>query len=262
MTNSSSTIDLNGKTALVTGASRGIGLAIARVLSLCGADVIGIGTAITQDADSLRKHFKENSGRFIPMDCDLSDRDALADLLAKIDAEGRRIDILVNNAGIIRRKAAVTHSTEDWDAVMAVNLDAVFILSQALGSRMLERGQGKIINIASVLSFQGGIFVPGYAAAKGAIAQLTRALANEWAASGVNVNAVAPGYIATDNTAALQHVSQLLCRFIKKFLQDSSRMKRNPTWHFTFRFQFLTRVSTSERMGQKMGSSNGGAACS
>lgn len=205
MTNSSSTIDLSGKTALVTGASRGIGLAIARVLSLCGADVIGIGTIITQDADSLRKHFKENSGRFMPMDCDLSDRDALADLLAKIDAEGRRIDILVNNAGIIRREAAVTHSTEDWDAVMAVNLDAVFILSRALGSKMLERGQGKIINIASVLSFQGGILVPGYAAAKGAIAQLTRALANEWAASGVNVNAVAPGYIATDNTAALQH---------------------------------------------------------
>lgn len=138
------------------------------------------------------------------MDCDLSNRDALEDLLAKIDAEGSRIDILVNNAGIIRREAAAKHGNEDWDAVMAVNLDAVFILSRALGSKMLERGHGKIINIASVLSFQGGILVPGYAAAKGAIAQLTRALANEWAASGVNVNAVAPGYIATDNTAALQ----------------------------------------------------------
>ena len=198
-------IDLNGKTALVTGASRGIGLAIAKTFVQSGADVIGVGTKIAQDAESLRKHFKENSGRFMPMDCDLSNRDSLADLLTKIDAEGRRIDILVNNAGIIRREAAVTHSTEDWDAVMAVNLDAVFILSRALGSKMLERGHGKIINIASVLSFQGGIFVPGYAAAKGAIAQLTRALANEWAATGVNVNAVAPGYIATDNTAALQH---------------------------------------------------------
>lgn len=197
-------IDLGGKTALVTGASRGIGLAIARVLANCGADVIGVGTRITQDADSLGAHFKGLSGRFTPTDCDLSHREAIAGLLANIDANGTAIDILVNNAGIIRREAAATHNTEDWDEVMAVNLDAVFLLSRALGSKMRERGHGKIINIASVLSFQGGILVPSYAAAKGAVAQLTRALANEWAGQGVNVNAVAPGYVATDNTSALQ----------------------------------------------------------
>ena len=114
------------------------------------------------------------------------------------------MEILVNNAGIIRRAPAAEHEAADWDAVMAVNLDAVFLLSRGLGARMVARGTGKIINLASVLSFQGGILVPGYAAAKGAIVQLTRALANEWAARGVNVNAVAPGYVETDNTAALR----------------------------------------------------------
>jgi len=197
-------IDLRGKTALVTGASRGIGLAIAHVLAQCGADVIGVGTAITQNVKNHDATFDGLPGRFTPMDCDLSERNAIATLLAKIEKSGTSIDILVNNAGIIRREEAASHSTRDWDAVMAVNLDAVFLLSRALGAKMLDRGQGKIINIASVLSFQGGILVPGYAAAKGAVAQLTRSFANEWAASGVNVNAVAPGYVATDNTAALQ----------------------------------------------------------
>lgn len=204
MTEASPDIDLSGKTALVTGASRGIGLAIARVLSQCGADVIGVGTAITQKAEASEATFEGLPGRFTPIDCDLSDRNAIAALLAKIEKNGTDIDILVNNAGIIQREEAASHTIGDWDAVMAVNLDAVFLLSQALGAKMLDRGHGKIINIASVLSFQGGILVPGYAAAKGAVAQLTKSLANEWAASGVNVNAVAPGYVATDNTAALQ----------------------------------------------------------
>ncbi|WP_174234447.1 SDR family oxidoreductase [Sulfitobacter sp. SK012] len=197
-------IDLGGQTALVTGASRGIGLAIARVLALCGADVIGVGTTISQNAETLAVDFEDLRGSFRPVDCDLSDRDAIAAMLAEIDANGAVINILVNNAGIIRRDEAASHSTDDWDAVMAVNLDAVFLLSRALGSKMLERGHGKIINIASVLSFQGGVLVPGYAAAKGAVAQLTRALANEWAGHGVNVNAIAPGYVATDNTSALR----------------------------------------------------------
>lgn len=196
------TIDLSGKTALVTGASRGIGLAIARVLATCGADVIGVGTTII--GQGLGPQFDGLAGGFRPLDCDLSDRTAIDAMIAGFDAAGTQIDILVNNAGIIRRAEAAHHATEDWDAVMAVNLDAVFLLSRDLGRRMVDRGAGKIVNIASVLSFQGGILVPGYAAAKGAVAQLTRSFANEWADKGVNVNAVSPGYIATDNTAALQ----------------------------------------------------------
>ncbi|HKL06079.1 MAG TPA: SDR family oxidoreductase [Roseovarius sp.] len=196
-------IDLSGKTALVTGASRGIGLAIAQAFVQCGADVIGVGTKIT--SQDLAPLFQGQPGSFQPLDCDLSDRNGIDAMISGLDDKGGQIDILVNNAGIIRRTEAAHHSVEDWDAVMAVNLDAVFLLSRAFGARMLDRGHGKIINVASVLSFQGGILVPGYAATKGAIVQLTRALANEWASSGVNVNAVAPGYVATDNTSALQH---------------------------------------------------------
>ncbi|MDG4649200.1 SDR family oxidoreductase [Roseibacterium sp. SDUM158017] len=184
--------DLSGRTALVTGASRGIGAAIATALRHAGAEVIGVGTRI-EDAPP---------GGIEARNCDLSDRDAIAGLLRGLDR--RRIDILVNNAGIIRRAPAAEHAMSDWDAVMAVNLDAPFMLCRALGAKMAACGDGKIVNVASVLSFQGGILVPGYAAAKAAIANLTRALANEWAARGVNVNAVAPGYVATDNTSALQ----------------------------------------------------------
>ncbi|KPP83842.1 MAG: 2-deoxy-D-gluconate 3-dehydrogenase [Rhodobacteraceae bacterium HLUCCA08] len=190
-------IDLSGRTALVTGASRGIGQAIAACLATCGAQVIGLGTAI-ESRDS------RDNGPIRPMNCDLSDRAAIKALLDRLQAEAPPIDILVNNAGIIRRAEAADHATEDWDAVMAVNLDAAFVLTRDLGRAMVARGRGKVVNVASVLSFQGGILVPSYAAAKGAIAQLTRAFANEWAPHGVNVNAVAPGYVATDNTAALQ----------------------------------------------------------
>jgi 2-deoxy-D-gluconate 3-dehydrogenase len=184
--------DLSGRTALVTGASRGIGAAIAAALHSAGAEVIGVGTRIeAAPPPGLR-----------PRDCDLSDRAEIGALLRDLD--GSRIDILVNNAGIIRRAPAAGHGVSDWDAVMAVNLDAPFLLCQALGAKMAERGTGKIVNVASVLSFQGGLHVPGYAAAKAGVVNLTRSFANEWAASGVNVNAVAPGYVATDNTAALQ----------------------------------------------------------
>ena len=196
--------DLSGRTALVTGASRGIGAAIAMALRDAGAEVIGIGTQIS----------KAPPDGIEPMDCDLSDRGAIDALLAALD--GREIDILVNNAGIIRRSAIAEHKTEDWDAVMAVNLDAPFLLTRALGAKMLERGYGKVINVASVLSFEGGVMVPSYAATKAAIANLTRSFANEWASRGVNVNAIAPGYVTTDNTAALrtdtEREAQLMAR--------------------------------------------------
>ncbi|WP_349358056.1 SDR family oxidoreductase [Stappia sp.] len=198
------TIDLTGKTALVTGASRGIGAAIAATLAEAGADVIGVGTTIEAQAEDLRRRIALGGGRFTARTCDLSDREALAHLVRDLEGRDAPVDILVNNAGIIRRTPAAEHPTDDWDAVMAVNLDAAFLLTRDLGRGMVARGHGKIVNVASVLAFQGGIQVPGYAAAKGAIVQLTRAFANEWAAHGVNVNAVAPGYVATDNTAALR----------------------------------------------------------
>ncbi len=195
-------IDLTGRRALVTGASRGIGLAIARQLACCGAEVICHGTDLTARAERYRRDFGPGADSITLLDADLSDRAEITRLLERPELEA--VEILVNNAGIIRRAPAAEHEAADWDAVMAVNLDAVFLLSRGLGARMVARGTGKIINLASVLSFQGGILVPGYAAAKGAIVQLTRALANEWAARGVNVNAVAPGYVETDNTAALR----------------------------------------------------------
>ena len=197
-------VDLTGKTALVTGASRGIGRAIALTLAQCGASVIGVGTSIEADDGGLGAEIAAAGGAFRPLSCDLSDREMIDAMISRIDTDGIEVDILVNNAGLIRREPAETHSLEDWDAVMAVNLDAVFLLTREFGRRMLTRCGGKIVNVASVLSFQGGVTVPGYAASKGAVAQLTRAFANEWAARGVNVNAVAPGYVATDNTAALQ----------------------------------------------------------
>ena len=196
-------IDLSGRRALVTGASRGIGWHIAHRLAIAGADVIGVGTRITEDDRDLGAAVAEAGRAFHPVDCDLSDRAAIARLVTAADAVGQ-VDILINNAGIIRRSAAAEHSDEDWDAVLAVNLDAQFLLAREFGARMLERGHGKIVFVASVLSFQGGMRVPSYAASKGAVAQLSRALANEWAPAGVNVNAVAPGYVETDNTAALR----------------------------------------------------------
>ncbi len=186
-------IDLSGRTALVTGASRGIGRAIAEALMKAGADVIGLGT---------RFDGGDHPEGMIRQECDLSDRSEIRAALAAL--QNSRVDILVNNAGIIRRAALTEHRLEDWDDVLAINLDAPFILSQALGSKMAARGYGKIVNVTSVLASQGGILVPGYAASKAGLANLTRASANEWASLGVNVNAVAPGYVSTDNTAALQ----------------------------------------------------------
>jgi 2-deoxy-D-gluconate 3-dehydrogenase len=197
-------IDLTGRTALVTGARRGLGKAIAVGLANAGADVIGV-SAAQEQADSDVGRLVERTGRtFIGRACDLSHRGALYGLMAWLADERHRVDILVNNAGMITRMPAAEHSDEDWDQVLEVNLSSPFILARELGRQMVERGSGKIIFTASLLSFQGGITVPGYTASKSAIVGLTRALANEWAPHGVNVNAIAPGYMETDNTEALR----------------------------------------------------------
>ena len=193
---------LDGKRALVTGASKGIGAAIALALAEAGADVACHGNSSAPDETAER--VRALGRQALALRGDLGTREAAPSLVEQTLAKFERIDILVNNAGTIRRAPAVDYSEADWDAVIDVNLRSVFRLCQLAGRGMLERGRGKIVNIASLLSFQGGITVPAYAASKGAVAQLTKALANEWAGRGVNVNAIAPGYIRTDNTAALQ----------------------------------------------------------
>jgi len=195
---------LKGKIAFVTGASRGIGRSIAEGLAEAGADIIGVSSSLGTPGSETEQAIHARGRRFFGYSCDFSDLGAVRQLGATVIEEHGVPDLLVNNAGTIRRAPAVEHPAEDWEQVIDVNLNAQFYLTQAIGRGMVERGSGKVVFIASLLSFQGGITVPGYAASKGAIAQLTKALANEWAARGVNVNAIAPGYIATDNTAALR----------------------------------------------------------
>jgi 2-deoxy-D-gluconate 3-dehydrogenase len=193
---------LEGKVALVTGSARGIGAAMACALAAAGADIVVHGRA-TADTDTLSQ-VRALGRKAVAIAADLSDRAEQDRLLPSAVAAFGRLDILVNNAGIIRRAAAAEHSDDDWDALLELNLSSVFRLSRLAGRHFLEQGSGKIVNIASLLAFQGGIRVPAYAAAKGGVALLTKALANEWASRGVNVNALAPGYIATDNTEALR----------------------------------------------------------
>ena len=196
---------LEGKVALISGCKHGIGRAMTLALAEAGADIIGVsvtleesGSEIAQEIDSLRRKFKGYR-------CDFSDRKALYDFIARVKSENRAIDILVNNAGTIMRKPAVEHPDEYWDKTMEINLNAHFILTREIGKEMVARESGKVIFVASALTFQGGILVPSYAASKGGIGQLTKALANEWAAHGVNVNAIAPGYIATRMGEALRN---------------------------------------------------------
>ncbi|HXU04673.1 MAG TPA: 2-dehydro-3-deoxy-D-gluconate 5-dehydrogenase KduD [Polyangia bacterium] len=192
---------LEGRVALVTGAGTGIGAALAHALAEAGADVACHGNKhVPEDtAAAIRKLGR----RAAVVTCDVREAATAEALVEATVRELGAIDILVNNAGTIRRSPAVDFSDEDWAAVLDVNLTSVFRLCRAAGKRMLARGRGKIVNISSLLAFQGGITVPAYAASKGGVAQLTKALANEWASKGVNVNAIAPGYIHTDNTAAL-----------------------------------------------------------
>lgn len=194
--------DLSGKTALVTGCRRGMGRAAAVALARAGADIVGVSASLRPE-DEVAGEIAALGRTFRPYRCDLAERDAVHALAAEIASDVLRLDVLVLNAGTIERRPAVDHGDELWDRVLEVNLTAQFVLARELGRRMVEQGSGKIIFVASMLSFQGGINVPGYAASKGGVAQLTKALANEWASHGVNVNAVAPGYIATDNTQAL-----------------------------------------------------------
>jgi 2-deoxy-D-gluconate 3-dehydrogenase len=195
---------LDGRTALVTGCKRGIGKAMALALAEAGADIIGVSKTLESSGSAVETEVRAIGRNFWAYSCDFKDRAAAAAFAAQVLATHPVIDILVNNAGTILRKPAVEHPDEYWDEVINTNLHAQWILAREIGRGMVERGRGKIIFTASLLTFQGGITVPGYAAAKGAVGQLTKALANEWASKGVQVNAIAPGYIRTDNTTALQ----------------------------------------------------------
>jgi len=195
--------DLTGRVAVVTGARRGIGLAMAGALADAGADVIGVSASLEADGSDVEKRVRGAGRAFTGLAADFAEPEAVRSLVGAIEALDCHVDILVNNAGTIARAPAVEHSDEDWDRVLQVDLTSQFVLSRELGRGMIARGSGKIIFTASMLSFQGGINVPGYTAAKSGVVGLTKALSNEWASKGVNVNAIAPGYIATDNTQAL-----------------------------------------------------------
>jgi 2-deoxy-D-gluconate 3-dehydrogenase len=194
---------LEGKNALVTGSRTGLGAAMATGLAEAGANIVVQGRQ-EDGLDEVCAAVCRAGRRAVRLLGDVSDPHVCADLVEQTVAQLGSIDILINNAGIIRRTPAADYSDEDWTDVIETNLHSVFRLSQLAGKRMLAQGHGKIINIASLLAFQGGILVPAYAAAKGAVAQLTKAMANEWASHGVNVNAIAPGYMETNNTAALR----------------------------------------------------------
>ena len=196
--------DLTGRLAVVTGARRGIGRAMARALAEAGADVIGVSANLEETGSDVEKDVTGAGRAFEAIQADFADPAAVEELADDLARRERPVDILVNNAGTIRRAPAAEHSEDDWNLVLQVNLSAQFALAKTVGATMVRRGHGKIVFTASLLSYQGGITVPGYTAAKHGIAGLTKALANEWAVHGVNVNAIAPGYIATDNTQALR----------------------------------------------------------
>ncbi|HCL27853.1 MAG TPA: 2-deoxy-D-gluconate 3-dehydrogenase [Candidatus Latescibacteria bacterium] len=197
--------DLGGKVALVTGCRRGIGKAMALGLAEAGADIVGVSASMEARGSDIETAVTALGRAFKGYQCDFADREAIYAFIARCKINHPRIDILINNAGTILRQPAVEHSDEYWDKVIDVNLSAQFVLTREFGKDMVERGAGKIIFTGSLLSFQGGVTVPGYAASKGGIGTLTMAFANEWAAHGVNVNAIGPGYVSTDNTEALRN---------------------------------------------------------
>ena len=193
---------LAGRVAIVTGCNTGLGRGMARALAQAGADIVGVNIS---EPNETRDEIEALGRRFLDLRANLSDISCIEGLIAQAKALSGRIDILVNNAGIIRREDALKFSEKDWDDVLNVNLKAVFFFSQAVAREYVAQGSGgKIINVASMLSFQGGVRVPSYTAAKSGVMGITRLMANEWAAHGINVNAIAPGYMATDNTAAIR----------------------------------------------------------
>lgn len=194
--------DLEGKVAIVTGASRGLGQAMAIALAQAGANVVGVGQS---NMTSTKEEVEKAGKKFLEIKADLTSTEKVNEIVEKTIENFGRIDILVNNAGTIRREDAIDYTQEDWDAILNLNLKTVFFLSQRVAKEFIkQKSGGKIINIASMLSFQGGIRVPAYTASKSGIAGITKALANEWAKSNINVNAIAPGYMATDNTKAIR----------------------------------------------------------
>ncbi len=199
---------LDGKLAVVTGCRRGIGRAVAVALAQAGADIIGVSAHMEKAGSEVEREVIAAGRRFEAYTCDFANRAALYRFVAALKADFPEIDILVSNAGAVLRKPAADHPDEYWDKMLEVNLSSHFILAREIGRDMVARGRGKIIFTASLLSYQGGILVPGYAAAKGGVAQLAKAFANEWAAKGVNVNAIAPGYISTETTRPLEEDPQ------------------------------------------------------
>ena len=195
---------LDKKIALVTGSSSGIGLSMAIALAEAGADIIGVSHDMEQAGNNVKNGVEATGRKFTGYQCDFGNRTSLYQFIEKVKINFPVIDILINNAGIILRNPIAEHSDEYWDTVININQNAQFILTREIGKRMIERGYGKIVFTASMLTFQGGVNVPGYTASKSAIGGLTKAFANEWASKGVTVNAIAPGYISTANTAALR----------------------------------------------------------
>jgi 2-deoxy-D-gluconate 3-dehydrogenase len=196
--------DLGGKLALVTGCRRGIGLAMTEALARAGADIVGVSAQLERAGSEAGRRVAAAGRSFTPYRVDFSNRSEVEEFAGEMTSGSRPIDILVNNAGIVLRSSALEHDDRTWDVVIETNLTAPFVLTREIGRQMVERGAGKIIFTASLLSFQGGILVPSYTASKSGMAGLVRAFSNEWALHGVNVNGIAPGYIATDNTEALR----------------------------------------------------------
>lgn len=196
---------LDAKVALVTGCKRGIGKSFALALAEAGADIIGVSATLEESGSEVEQEVKALGRSFKGYACDFADRKALYNFISRVKSDNLVIDILVNNAGTILRKPAAEHPDEYWDKIIEVNLSAQFVLTREIGKAMIARGSGKVIFTASVLTFQGGILIPSYAVSKGGIGSLVKAFANEWAKYGVNVNAIAPGYIATKSTEPLQN---------------------------------------------------------